>query len=149
MTAYKNLGFDIVDYPNAYNQYHNEITLPLHTSLTDEDVEKLFIKRLVVNPIMISPSQRTSLCCRKVFHCMEGKRSKISDLTTHLSMPLACMELILRVLGIGPGDEVITSAYTYTATASVTCHVILKILLRNTRSTKAYTRLAYSLHNII
>lgn len=39
MTAYKNLGFDIVDYPNAYNQYHNEITLPLHTSLTDEDVE--------------------------------------------------------------------------------------------------------------
>ena len=38
MTAYKNLGFDIVDYPNAYNQYHNEITLPLHTSLTNEDV---------------------------------------------------------------------------------------------------------------
>ena len=38
MTAYKNLGFDIVDYPNAYNQYHNEITLPLHTSLTN-DVE--------------------------------------------------------------------------------------------------------------
>ena len=39
MTAYKNLGFDIVDYPNAYNQYHNEITLTLHTSLTNEDVE--------------------------------------------------------------------------------------------------------------
>lgn len=39
MTAYKNLGFDIVDYPNAYNQYHNEITFPLHTSLTNEDVE--------------------------------------------------------------------------------------------------------------
>ena len=39
MTAYKNLGFDIADYPNAYNQYHNEITLPLHTSLTNEDVE--------------------------------------------------------------------------------------------------------------
>ena len=39
MTAYKALGFDIADYPNAYNQYHNEITLPLHTSLTDEDVE--------------------------------------------------------------------------------------------------------------
>lgn len=39
MTAYKNLGFDIANYPNAYNQYHNEITLPLHTSLTDEDVE--------------------------------------------------------------------------------------------------------------
>lgn len=39
MTAYKNLGFYIKDYPNAYNQYRNEITLPLHTRLTDEDVE--------------------------------------------------------------------------------------------------------------
>ena len=38
MTAYKNLGFDIKDYPNAYNQYCNEITLPLHTCLTDEQV---------------------------------------------------------------------------------------------------------------
>ena len=39
MTAYKALGFDIADYPNAYNQYRNEITLPLHTRLSDEDVE--------------------------------------------------------------------------------------------------------------
>ena len=39
MTAYKALGFDIANYPNAYNQYANEITLPLHTRLTDEDVE--------------------------------------------------------------------------------------------------------------
>lgn len=39
MTAYKALGFDITDYPNAYNQYFNEVTLPLHTRLTDEDVE--------------------------------------------------------------------------------------------------------------
>lgn len=38
-TAYKNLGFDIADYPNAYAHYANEITLPLHTCLTDEDVE--------------------------------------------------------------------------------------------------------------
>ncbi|PRR84076.1 DegT/DnrJ/EryC1/StrS family aminotransferase [Clostridium vincentii] len=38
-TAYKNLGFDIKDYPNAYKQYVNEITLPLHTLLSDEDVE--------------------------------------------------------------------------------------------------------------
>ena len=37
-TAYKNLGFDIKDYPNAYNQYVNEITLPLHTLLSNEDV---------------------------------------------------------------------------------------------------------------
>ncbi len=39
MTAYRNLGFDINDYPNAYNQYRNEITLPLHTRLSDEDIE--------------------------------------------------------------------------------------------------------------
>ncbi len=39
MTAYKSLGFDIADYPNAYNQYRNEVTLPLHTRLSDEDVE--------------------------------------------------------------------------------------------------------------
>ncbi|MGH0949599.1 DegT/DnrJ/EryC1/StrS family aminotransferase [Bacillus mycoides] len=39
LTAYKNLGFDIKDYPNAYSMYKNEITLPLHTLLSDEDIE--------------------------------------------------------------------------------------------------------------
>lgn len=39
MTAYKDLGFDIKDYPNAYAMYENEITLPLHTKLTDEEVQ--------------------------------------------------------------------------------------------------------------
>lgn len=39
MTAYKALGFNIKDYPNAYHLFENEITLPLHTKLTDEDVE--------------------------------------------------------------------------------------------------------------
>lgn len=39
MTAYRNLGFDIKDYPNAYAQFCNEVTLPLHTKLTDEQVE--------------------------------------------------------------------------------------------------------------
>ena len=38
-TAYKNLGFDIKDYPNAYNNYRSQITLPLHTLLTDEQVD--------------------------------------------------------------------------------------------------------------
>lgn len=38
-TAYKNLGFDIADYPNAYAHFENEITLPLHTCLADEDIE--------------------------------------------------------------------------------------------------------------
>lgn len=39
LTAYKNLGFNIKDYPNAYKNYENEITLPLYTSLTDEQIE--------------------------------------------------------------------------------------------------------------
>ena len=39
MTAYKQLGFDIADYPNAYAYFVNEITLPLHTRLTDEEVD--------------------------------------------------------------------------------------------------------------
>lgn len=52
-TAYKNLGFDIKDYPNAYARFANEITLPLHTCLSDEDVEyvienyKEIIKRYI------------------------------------------------------------------------------------------------------
>lgn len=48
-TAYRNLGFSIEDYPNAYQMYHNEVTLPLHTCLTDEQVEYVldsFIKVL-------------------------------------------------------------------------------------------------------
>lgn len=39
MTAYKNMGFDIKNYPNAYAHFANEITLPLHTRLTDEEVD--------------------------------------------------------------------------------------------------------------
>lgn len=39
MTAYQNLGFKNRDYPNAYEQYRNEITLPLHTCLNDDDID--------------------------------------------------------------------------------------------------------------
>jgi len=49
-----------------------------------------------------------------------------------LNSATACMELILRVLGVGQGDEVITPAYTYTATASVTCHVGAKVVMVDT-----------------
>lgn len=41
MTAYKNMGFDIKNYPNAYNHFHDEVTLPLHTCLSDEDVNRI------------------------------------------------------------------------------------------------------------
>lgn len=48
-TAYKNLGFDIKDYPNAYDNYKSQITLPLHTLLTDEQVDYIIenLKALV------------------------------------------------------------------------------------------------------
>ena len=39
MTAYKKYGWDIKDFPNAYHYFEEEITLPLHTKLTDEDVK--------------------------------------------------------------------------------------------------------------
>lgn len=44
MTAYKKIGFDIKDFPNAYKQFENEITLPLHTRLSDEKVEYVIEK---------------------------------------------------------------------------------------------------------
>ena len=49
-----------------------------------------------------------------------------------LNSATACMELILRLFDIGEGDEVITSAYTYTASASVICHVGAKVVLADT-----------------
>lgn len=49
-----------------------------------------------------------------------------------LNSATACMEMCLRVLGVGPGDEVITSAYTYTASASVIAHVGAKVVLVDT-----------------
>ncbi len=53
-TAYKALGFDIKDYPNAYNMYKNEITLPLHTLLTDEMVEYILCNYLeILNKFLI------------------------------------------------------------------------------------------------
>ncbi len=41
LTAYKNLGFDIKDFPNAYNFYHNHLTLPLYSQMTDEEVAEV------------------------------------------------------------------------------------------------------------
>ena len=50
-----------------------------------------------------------------------------------LNSQTACAELALRLLGVGEGDEVITSAYTYTASASVVCHVGAKLVLVDTQ----------------
>ena len=50
-----------------------------------------------------------------------------------LNSQTACSEMTLRLLGVGPGDEVITTAYTYTATASVICHVGATVILVDTQ----------------
>lgn len=56
-----------------------------------------------------------------------------ADRAVCLNSQTACAEMALRIMGIGPGDEVITSAYTYTATASVVCHVGAKLVLIDTQ----------------
>ena len=56
-----------------------------------------------------------------------------TDKAVCLNSATACMESILRVLSVGKDDEVITSAYTYTATASVICHVGAKVVLVDTK----------------
>ena len=61
-----------------------------------------------------------SLCCQTARTDADGKPLHT---TACLNSATACMELALRVLGIGEGDEVIVPAYTYTATASSVCHV--------------------------
>lgn len=57
-----------------------------------------------------------------------------TDRAVCLNSQTACAETALRILGIGEGDEVITSAYTYTASASVVCHVGAKLVLVDTQS---------------
>ena len=56
LTAYRNLGFSIKDYPNAFNMYKNEITLPLHTLLNDVEVEYVarVLKKIIKEEINIS-----------------------------------------------------------------------------------------------
>lgn len=56
-----------------------------------------------------------------------------ADWCVCLNSQTACAEMVLRVLGVGPGDEIITSAYTYTATAAVIHHVGAKIILIDTQ----------------
>ncbi len=56
-----------------------------------------------------------------------------TDYAVCLNSQTACSQMTLRMLDVGPGDEVITTAYTYTATASVVCHVGAKLILIDTQ----------------
>ena len=57
LTAYKNLGFDMADYPKAYAFFVNEITLPLHTKLTDEEVDYIIETFVKVSEEILASSK--------------------------------------------------------------------------------------------
>src|SRR5699024_8834614 len=91
------------------------------------------ISQLEINSVIetlksgwITTGPKTKLLEKKV-----AKYSN-SDKAIAMNSATACMEMALRLLEIGPGDEVITSAYTYTASASVIEHVGAKIVLVDT-----------------
>ena len=60
-TAYRNLGFDIKDYPVSYAKFENEITLPLHTRMTDEDVEYVIENYIGILNVFDKPSAEGKL----------------------------------------------------------------------------------------
>lgn len=92
--------------------------------ITDKEIEKVVE---VLKSGWITTGPKTKEFEEKIAaYCHTEKAVALNSAT-------ACMELTLRVLGIGPGDEVITSAYTYTASASVIHHVGAKIVLVDTQ----------------
>ena len=57
-TAYKELGFDIADFPNAYDQFKCEVTLPLHTHITDEEADYIIVNTCCVTNTAASKSRQ-------------------------------------------------------------------------------------------
>jgi dTDP-4-amino-4,6-dideoxygalactose transaminase len=91
--------------------------------ITDEEIQEV-VKTLKSGWITTGP--KTKLFEKKISEfCNTSK-------TVCMNSATSCMEMTLRLLGIGPGDEVITTAYTYTATASVITHVGAKIIMLDT-----------------
>ena len=79
-TAYKNLGFDIKDFPNSYNQYRNEISLPLHSLLTDQEADYVadtMKKILDGNYVRIAPKDLT---LRRVRESNEADITSVQDI---------------------------------------------------------------------
>ena len=77
----------------------------------------------------ITTGPQTKLFEKKIAEYCENSSGK----AVCLNSATACMEMVLRLFGVGEGDEVITSAYTYTASASVICHVGAKVVLVDTQ----------------
>jgi dTDP-4-amino-4,6-dideoxygalactose transaminase len=91
--------------------------------VTDAEIEEV-IKAMKSGWITTGP--RTKEFERKIAEYVGTNKAVCLNSAT------AAMELTLRILGIGPGDEVITSSYTYTASASIIDHVGAKIVLVDT-----------------
>jgi len=91
--------------------------------ITDAEIEEV-VKALKSGWITTGP--RTKALEKKIAEYVRTNKAVCLNSAT------AAMELTLRILGIGPGDEVITSAYTYTATASVIEHVGAKLVIVDT-----------------
>jgi GNAT superfamily N-acetyltransferase len=102
-TAYKRLGFDIADYPNTYRQYANELTLPLHTLLTDEQVNyiiealkgilegneprALFDEELEISRVWDANTEDIRDVCDIIKEC--GERMFLDDGLLHWADPLS------------------------------------------------------------
>lgn len=107
---------------NGYNLYHMKV------SFSPPDMSMLEVNEVAeaIRSGWITTGPRTKEFERLIAMCCQTEKAVCLNSAT------ACMELVLRLLGVGPGDEVITCAYTYTATASVTCHVGAKVVMVDT-----------------
>ena len=144
MNAYKALGFDIKDYPNAYRLFENEITLPLHTKMTDE-----MLQYVIDNFIDIVSKKKVHLCLAHMSDTGEemkyvnrafddrwvaplgpnvdgfeddlkrfiagGDKSLQKKEVVALSSGTAAVHLGLVALGVGEGDEVLAQSFTFCA----------------------------------
>lgn len=101
----------------------------MNIQFSPPDISELEIKEVsdALASGWITTGPRTKELERKIADYLGVER------TVCLNSQTACAEMALRVLGIGEGDEVITSAYTYTASASVVCHVGAKLVLVDTQ----------------
>ncbi|WP_214627180.1 DegT/DnrJ/EryC1/StrS family aminotransferase [Paenibacillus agaridevorans] len=99
-----------------------------HIPFSPPDISEVEIEEVIktMKSGWITTGPRTKLFEKKIAEYIGVSKAVCLNSAT------AAMELTLRILGVGPGDEVITSAYTYTATASVIAHVGAKIVLVDT-----------------
>lgn len=102
----------------------------MHIAFSPPDITDLEIAEVVdtLKSGWITTGPKTKLFERQIAEFCHTSRAVCLNSAT------ACLEFVLKLLGIGPGDEVITSAYTYTASASVICHTGAKVVLVDTQT---------------